>query len=253
MNGDTEDKLFAARLGDLVSRCERDGICCFSNFLDERQCAEAQRWCLNNSGALMYTLYGGFPDAKRRILAVFPDYYQDYITDEFPIKCLTFTFRKEDRLSHRDFLGSFMGMRLKRDVIGDIIVDEGIAQAFVTDIAARLILSTVSKIGKTGVKVCGDRPFQLEVKQEFRNISGTVASMRLDCVVSLAAGISRENAAKLIRSEKVDINHFKASSISQELHAGDVLSIRGCGRFILSDINGSTKKGRIHINLRKFI
>ncbi len=252
MNG-AEDKLFAARLSDIVKRCERDGVCCFSNFLDEKQCAEAERWCQHNAGALTHMLYGGFPDAKRRILAVFPDYYENYITESFPIKCLTFTFRREDRLTHRDFLGTFMGMRLKREVIGDIIVDDGIAQVFVTDIAAKLITATVSKIGKTGVRGYDDRPFQLEVKQEFRNISGTVASMRLDCVVGLAAGVSRENAAKLIRSERVDINHLTASSVSQEIHAGDVLSIRGCGRFILSDIKGSTKKGRIHINLCKFI
>ncbi len=253
MNAETEDKLFFARLGDIVKRCERDGVCCFSNFMDERQCAEAERWCLNNSGTLTYELYGGFPDAKRRILAVYPDYYGNYITDEFPIKCLTFTFRKENKLSHRDFLGRFMGMRLKREVIGDIIVDEGIAQVFVTDIAARLILSTVSRIGKTGVKISDDRPFQLEAKQEFRIISGTVASMRLDCIVSLAAGISRENAAKLIKTERVEINHLPVTSVSAELRVDDVISIRGSGRFILSGIDGLSKKGRIHINLCKFI
>ena len=77
--------------------------------------------------------------------------------------------------------------------------------------------------------------------------------MRLDCVVSLAAKLSREKAAALIRSEKVDINHFTASSVSAELREGDVLSIRGSGRFILSGIDGETKKGRIHINLRKYI
>lgn len=253
MNCTAEDRLFAARLSDIVSRSERDGVCCFSNFLDEKQCAEAGRWCMYNAGSLMHTLYGGYPDAKRRILAVFPDYYEDYITEEFPIKCLTFEFRREDRLTHRDFLGTFMGLRLKREVIGDIVVDEGIAQVFVTEIAARLIMSTVSKIGRTGVKISDDQSFKMEVRQEFQNIGGTVASLRLDCVVSLAAGISRENAARLIRSEKVDINHFKASSVSQELHAGDILSIRGSGRFILSEINGQTKKGRIHINLCKFI
>lgn len=253
MNGNSEDRLFAARLSDIVSRSERDGICCFSNFLDEKQGAEAERWCRYNAGSLMYTLHGGYPEAKRRILAVFPDYYEDYITEEVPIKCLTFTFRKEDRLTHRDFLGTFMGLRLKREVIGDIIVDEGIAQVFVTEIAAKLIMSVVSKIGRTGVKITDDQPYKLEVKQKFQIISGTVASMRLDCVVSLAAGISRENAARLIRSEKVDINHFKALSVSQELRTGDVLSIRGSGRFVISEINGQTKKGRIHINLCKFI
>lgn len=252
MNHDPDDKLFAAKLGDIVSRSERDGICCFSNFLDERQCAEAERWCLNNTGGLRYMLYGGYQNAARRMLAVFPDYCEDYITEEFPIKCLTFTFRKEDRLSHRDFLGSFMGMRLKREVIGDIIIAEGIAQTFVTEIAAKLIMSSVSKIGRTGVKISDSEPFRIESKQEFEEIGTTVASLRLDCVVSAAAKLSREKAAGLIKSENVAVNYFPITSVSHELHEKDIFSVRGSGKFILSKINGISKKGRIHIILRKY-
>lgn len=249
----SSDKFFYARLSDIVSRCERSGTGCFSTFLDERQCAEAEMWCSRNTGEFMYTLWGGHKDAGRKMLAVYPDYCEDYIIEDFPFKCLTFTYRKEDKLSHRDFLGTFMGMRLKREVIGDIITGEGIAQVFVTDVAARLISATVSKIGKTGVKCFDDRPFEMEVKHEFVNISGTVASLRLDCIVSLAAKLSRENAARLIRSEKVEVNHFTAESVSAELHKGDILSVRGCGRFILSDIGSPTKKDRIHISLKKFV
>ena len=248
-----EDKLFAARLSDMVSRCERDSCAQFSSFLDERQCALAQQWCSGNASGLHSMLWGGFPDARRKMLAVYPDYYDDYIIGDFPMKCLTFSFRREDRLSHRDFLGTFMGLRLKRETIGDIVTDKGIAQVLVTDVAARLITAELSKIGRVGVKITDDRPFELIVKQEFQDISGTVASMRLDCVVGLAAKLSREKAAALIRSEKVDINHFTALSVSAELREGDVLSIRGCGRFVLAGIDGSTKKGRIHINLRKYI
>lgn len=247
------DKLFSARLDDMVSRCDRDGTAVFSAFLDERQCAEAELWCRANAGALSYALYGGYPDAKRRMLALYPDYFGEDICDMFPMKCLTFTYRSEDRLTHRDFLGSFMGQQLKREVVGDIVVKEGIAQTFVTDVAAKLIASSVSKIGRVGVKVCDDRPFELENAQQFREISGTVASLRLDCIVSLAAKVSREKAAALIRADRVDVNHITADSLSHELREGDILSIRGCGRFVLSGINGETKKRRIHIILRKYI
>ena len=247
------DKLLAAKLGDMVSRCERDGCPVFSSFLDEHQCALAQQWCARNCGGLRYMLSGGYDGARRRILAVYPDYCEDLITDEFPFVCLTFTFRKEDKLSHRDFLGSFMGMRLKREAVGDIVVSEGITQAFVTQVAARLITSETVKIGRVGVKITGDRPFELEQAQQYKEISGTVASLRLDCVVAMAANISREKAAALIRSDKVEVNHFLPSGISHELREGDVLSIRGSGRFILSGIGGETKKCRVHINLRKFI
>ncbi len=248
-----EDKLFAARLDDMVSLCGRDCSAQFSNFLDERQCAAAEAWCSRNAGGLKYRLWGGFEEARRRMLAVYPDYCEDYILEEYPMKCLTFTYRKEDVLTHRDFLGTFMGMKLKRETIGDIVVGEGMAQVIASEVAARHIAGTVSKIGKVGVKVTDDAAFSMEIRQEFQVISGTVASMRLDCIVGLAAKVSRENAAKLIRSERVDINHFTVTSLSAELKEGDVISVRGSGRFILAGIDGQTKKGRIHINLRKYI
>ncbi|WP_019679073.1 RNA-binding protein [Ruminococcus flavefaciens] len=250
---DQSDKLFTARLADLVSLCERDGTYEFSSFLDERQCADAEQWCKTNTGSLRYRLWGGYENARRRMLAVYPDYCEEYVEGNYPFVCLTFTYRREDKLTHRDFLGTFMGMQLRREVIGDIVVGEGIAQAFVTEVAAKLITTTVSKIGRVGVKITDSKAFELEDAQKFMDISGTVASLRLDCTVGLAAHLSREKAAVLIRSEKVDVNHHTVSSVSHELKEGDVLSVRGCGRFILSGINGSTKKGRIHINLRKYI
>lgn len=254
MMKEQSDKLFLARLNDMVNQCERKGVS-YSYFLDERQCAEADLWCSRNTGDFLYTLWGGYEDAGRKMLAVYPDYYSDYITDDFPFKCLTFIYRKEDKLTHRDFLGTFMGMRLKRETIGDIIVSEGMAQAFVTDVAAKLILTSVSKIGRTGVKISDSQPFQLSLSdtQKFRDISCTVASLRLDCIVSAAVNISREKASSLIKSEKVDVNHFPAGSVSKELREGDIISVRGCGRFVVSGINGFTKKNRIHIILKKYI
>ncbi len=247
------DKLFTARLGDMVALCERDGAVVFSSFFDERQCAEAEAWCARNTGALRYRLWGGYEEARRRMLAVYPDYCESYILEEFPFVCLTFEYRDEDRLSHRDFLGSFMGLQLKREVIGDIVVTDGVAQAFLTEVAARHVSGSLSKIGRVGVKITDDKPFILENAQKFHEISGTVASLRLDCVVGLAAKLSREKAASLIRTDRVEVNHLPVSSISHELRGGDILSIRGYGRFVLSEINGHTKKDRIHINLKKYI
>ena len=247
------DRLFEARLSDMVTQCGRGGSAVYSHFLDERQCAEAEQWCRGNCGTLRYKLWGGYEKARRRILAVYEDWYEDYVIESCPMKCLTFTFRREDKLSHRDFLGSFMAQQLKREVVGDIVVGEGIAQAFVTDVGARLIGTTVTKIGRVGVKLSDDRGFCLEETEKFQDIGGTVASMRLDCIVGLAAGLSREKAAQLIRSERVEINHFPVTSVSAEVHEGDVLSIRGSGRFILDNIGVTTKKGRIHVSMRKYI
>lgn len=251
----SDDPIFFAKLADMVNRCERDGYSVFSSFLDERQCAEADMWCRRNTGGLNYTFHGGFPVANRKMLAVYPDYCGEYIRDEFPIKCLTFTYRKEDKLNHRDFLGSFMGLMLKRETIGDIVVAEGITQAAVMEVAAKDIVSSLSKIGRTGVKISDKRDFELSISelQQFREISGTVASLRLDCVTALAANVSREKASAFIKADRVDVNHFTVTSVSQELKEGDILSIRGYGRFILSAVNGLTRKNRIHIILKKYI
>lgn len=249
----SDDKFFFARLSDMLSRCERNTTSVFSDFLDERQSAQAEEWCRRNAGGLLYKLWGGYENAGRKMLAIYPDFYSDYIMEDFPFQCITFTYRKEDKLTHRDFLGTLMGMKIRRDTIGDIIVGEGMAQIFVTEIVARLILATVSKIGRTGVKCSDAKPFEMEVRQEFRTLSGTVASLRLDCIVSLATGLSREKSAVLIRSEKVEINHFITESISAEVNSGDVLSVRGYGKFLLNEVGGNTRKNRIHIILKKFV
>ena len=119
-------------------------------------------------------------------------------------------------------------------------------QAFVTNVASKLISTTVSKIGRTGVKCITDRPFEMKVRQEFRTLSGTVASLRLDCLVSFATGLSREKSAMLIRSDRVEINHLPAKSVSTEVSNSDVLSVRGYGKFILSESGNLTRKNRIH-------
>lgn len=247
------DRFFIARLEDMLGQCGRYSAPVFSSFLDERQCAETEIWLRANAGDCGYLLWGGYPDARRKMLAVFPEYLRGGITELFPMKCLTFAYRKEDTLTHRDILGSLMAQQLKREVVGDIVTGEGIAQTFLTDVAARLVTGSIAKIGRVGVKTDDSRPFELENAQKFQDISGTVASLRLDCIVSLAAKLSREKAAALIRTDKVDVNHLTADSLSYELKEGDILSVRGCGRFILSGINGETKKGRIHIILKKYI
>jgi RNA-binding protein YlmH len=248
----SEDKLLEARLSDMTERCERYWTPVYSTFLDERQSAFAEQWLGRNSGGAGFALYGGYEGAMRKMLAVFPEQCAAEEGD-FPMKCLTLSFRPEDKITHRDVLGSFMAQQLKREVVGDILTGDGIAQVFVTDVAAKLLMQSVTKIGRVGIKLTDDREFCLGNTQEFKQISGTVASLRLDCVVSLAAGISREKAASLIRSDKVGVNHFPAASVSQELREGDILSVRGCGRFILYGIDGLTKKNRIHIDIRKFI
>lgn len=246
-----EDKLLIAKTDDLFSLCDKNFVPAFSNFLDERQCFIAENVCRKHP-ELNYGFWGGFENAKRKILCVYNDFYSDNWQNEIGLKCLTFKYRKEDKLSHRDFLGSLMAMRLKRETIGDIIIADGIAQIFASAVAAEHIMSELCKVGKVGVSIYDDLPFELTPVQEFLSFEGTVPSLRLDCVLSLGLRLSREKTSRLIEANGVQLNFVQVFSPSKELKCGDVFSVKGYGKFVLSDVTGLSKKGRIHITVQKY-
>jgi RNA-binding protein YlmH len=155
-------------------------------------------------------------------------------------------------LSHRDFLGALLSLNIKRETIGDILVGDSNAVVFVTNTVAPLILSEITKIGRVGVKVSDSVLDVLPIREEFEDIFGTVSSLRLDSVVSVMTGLSREKASEIILAKRVSLNHFECTSVSKTLKQADVISIRGYGRFILNEASGLTKKGRIKVNIKKY-
>ena len=92
------------------------------------------------AGFSSWRLYGGFPEAERKVAGFFPDYVEPDGLDMFPIMPLTAHFREQDKLSHRDFLGSLMGLRISRELVGDILVGNGMAVFFVLEKAAPVLL-----------------------------------------------------------------------------------------------------------------
>lgn len=253
------ESIIPARTEDLIRQSAKICSPVYSMFLDEKQCSEAEGILLNYP-YVVYKFWGGYNDAQRKILCVYSlsgcgyldELYSEGLTEEIPMKCLTFLYRKSDTLTHRDFLGSLMALRLKRETIGDILISEGKAQVFATDTASELICSTVGKIGRTGVKIYDDMPFDTVRIQEFEIISGTVASLRADSVISLALRISREKSAQLIKNTGIQINCETVFSVKHEMKCKDVFSVKGYGKFILDEFSGISKKGRLHIAVKKY-
>ena len=93
----------------------------------------------------------------------------------------------------------------------------------------------------------------VQKNESFGEISGTVASLRLDSIISLAVGISREKAAQLIRNTGVDVNYEKKYSVDFQLQEGDKFSLRGYGKFIVYSVNGRTRKDRIHLCIKNYL
>lgn len=244
-----EDRLLVSRLLDMVEICEKSYQPRFSYFLNEHETLLAQS-VIEEQRCEAYKLYGGYEEASRKILGIFPPYWED--TYSFPIAALNIRYREADKLSHRDFLGAFMSKQIKRDRLGDIIIESGKATAFVHISVRDALIFETSKIGSVGVKITEDKAPVIHAEKNFIEKSGTVSSLRLDSIVSTAAGISREKSAMLIKGGSVSVMYSVETSASRQLSEGDIFSVRGYGKFILYSVNGKTKKDRFHITVKKY-
>lgn len=245
---DPADKLLYRRALDLCDQAVSQYTDRYTTFLDPHQQAVCQLACQQaqrEGQELSFTFFGGFPDAQRRMLGVFCQ-YSDPQEAEPPIQGVTFTFRREDSLTHRDFLGCILGLEIKRELLGDILVEPGRAVVFCTGVAASLACQ-IEKVGRVGVRPQLGIPETLPAAYTLRPIPGTVSSLRLDSVCALCLGLSREKAAALVRSGAVRLNHLENTRTDQPLQEGDILSVHGHGRYLVQQIGSQSRSGRIHL------
>ncbi|HBX74645.1 MAG: RNA-binding protein [Acidaminococcaceae bacterium] len=246
------DEELAARLVDLAEAAKKTSKYKVSGFLDPHGQNVAEIVAANFDGIRLET-DGGFANAERaRAAFVSEDFYG---TPDFGIVCYLVTWDKRYyTVGHRDILGAFMGMGCEREIQGDIVlVPEG-AQ-FVADKAfANYIESNLTQIGAANVSLRQIGREELQAKEEkIKIISATVAALRLDAVAAAGYGISRSRMADEIKSQNVKINWKEAKNASQAVSEGDIISFRGRGRVELSEIRGTTKKGRCAITLKRYI
>lgn len=241
---------------ELLLRKLKDGIALsqkrpwFLGFLSEEEaavCADRLKWEKN----LQYGFFGGYGEAERKILGLFPDFLAPE-ESLFPLTALTFTYRSEMTLSHRDFLGSFMSLGIERSTVGDILPGEGVCIAFFRMELADFIQQNLQKIGRVGVKISKGVNAPLPAAHEFETLSGVVASDRIDCMVAFLCRTGRKKAAELISAGLVAKNHRETLSVSEKLQEGDVLSIRKYGKFMIDRLGPQTAKGRLAVMCRKY-
>lgn len=246
---DKQDKAFAAHISDLILSAQQNAITRFSGFLDMHQLTLARQVAVA-SGYSNYLFFSGYPGGERAMLGVFSPCEAQ---TPFPIVPITLRFRKEDPIGHRDILGALIGLEIRREAVGDILVGEGTAAAFVTESVAPILLSELKKVGHCGVKVCQGMPETLPPLHQYLDISATVSSQRLDCIVAAIAGISRDKSSRTIEAQLVFVNGACQCEPSWNVEEGDVISIRGFGKFLFANVNRVTKKGRLQILCKKYV
>lgn len=244
-----DDKLFAAKIKDLFEIAYSKSIVRFSSFLDDESQFKAKE--IGRSYPLSTMLFGGYPQAERKILGVFPDYAQPE-ESVFPIRAVTAVYSQAVKLTHRDFLGALMNLGIKRESVGDIVVGEGKTVFLLCEPVLAFVLSEFKRVGRAAVELYDDQPDVIERTQEFEQISGSVASLRLDCVLSLALKCPRESSSCIIKSGDVSVNYSSRLQRSFVMKENDIFTVRGYGKFILSSVDGNTRKNRLRITIKKY-
>ena len=243
-----DEKILLKKINDLIHRSEKTYSVLYSHFL-----TPAEQTLLSRVEEFygMISFDGGYPDAERRMCRVKCD---EYAYDEgLPAALYSVDISDSDaEISHRDVLGSLMGLGIKREMIGDISVNGNTAQFFCQSSVCDYVEMNLQKIGRYRVKikrgVLSDIP-----EPETKTVSINVSSMRLDSVCGECFGLSRTKAAEAIKRGEVSVNWLIRYDGDKEVCAGDKLSMRGKGKVEIAGITGMSKKGRLFVEIKKYI
>lgn len=241
-------KQLQAKINDLIRLSEKYKSERFSDFLTEEEQADIYDFAKSAQS----DFYGGYPNAARKVFGVFPD-WEDVEFSEYPIKIIRITKKYKKELTHRDYLGTVLSLGIERSKVGDILTDDDGAYVFVKDNVSDFLVSGIEKIANCGVKTELVELSQVELpQQQYDDLFAVCASMRLDAIVGAVTNTSRSKAAGIIKAAKVSVNHKATEECAKVLKIGDVLSVRGFGRYIIESENGRTGSGRLHVHIKKF-
>ena len=248
-----EDRVLLAKLWDKISAGIRRCIPANTCFLSPRE-QEMARFLFGKEPGLQF--FGGYDDAERKMLVYLPEYLDtDTLYEEdSPMVCLRATFFEGDSLSHRDFLGALMGAGVARETVGDICVGKGTCDFFVTAEIASFMEQNFLSAGRTRLHLSRIPLGDAQIPEpEVKEIKDTVASLRLDSVISSGFRISRSLAAQYISAGKAAIDGLPCEKPDKTIGEGMKISVRGLGKIKLVSVNGRTKKDRIAIIIHRYV
>ena len=259
-----------ARMEDYLERSER-GVIAVSSFLTPGERKQAERYLSQRGVGKRCGFWGGYPDAERTCLILLPSYYED-LSDWMPqegdgwaslsedlddegVTALRITGSGYRKLTHRDYLGSLLGLGLERDALGDIAVqNDREAVVFCKRRMVSFLTASMEKVATDAVRC---REYHLDGDftdgRCYQPMTDTVASARLDCIVAALTNLSRDDAQNLVRSGMVDLDFETEERVDKLLIAPATLSVRGYGRYILRAFDGETKKGRLRMRADRLV
>ena len=244
-----EERLLLSRVWDKCEQCRTRNIPTATGFLSPAEQAAAQGFLVLLGARESGIFWGGYDGAERKRLLFLPEWMAE--PDGTEIAAVRAACRSGGDLTHRDFLGSLMGMGIVREKIGDVLVGPDSADVLVLDTVAEFLAQSWESAGRVKLRVAEIDPGCVhipEIRREERR--DTVSSLRLDAVCSTGFRMARGKAAALIESGRVQLNWRACTKPDRTVSEGDTVSARGFGKFELTEVGALTKKGRIPITVQ---
>ena len=248
-----EDRILLAKVWDKIHTGLNRDIPASTCFLSPRE-LEMTRYLFGDLPGL--TAFGGYEDAERKMLIYLPDYMDEAYLHQAgaPLVCLRASWYEADSLSHRDLLGALMGAGIGRETTGDICMDKTSCDFFVTDEIAPYILQTLTSAGRTKLRLQAIDLSQVHIPEpETIEIRDTVASVRLDSIISSGFRISRSQASQYITAGKAAIDGLPCEKPDRTVAENAKITVRGLGKLHLRTVGGQTRKDRIRITIDRYI
>ena len=243
----TEQSGFLRRIEDLSERCERQSVVAATGFLTPAEQFTLHAWAERRTEAGLF-LSGGQEGCERQ-RAFFLPYWltpEDLDLGEHIRAIRADAFFGEP--GHRDYLGAVLGLGIQREWIGDIRVFGASAYLFCLPSVEALLLDELGKVGRVSVRTASvsleDVPAP---ERQVKKVSFTVKSLRLDAVTSSLFGLSRTQAADLIRMGAASLNYASCERTDAPVKEGDVISLRGRGKGVLTAVGGRSRKDRLFV------
>ena len=247
-----EDEVLLARVYERITMAAQRNVPASSCFLSKREQMLVQELLRGEE----FVFFGGAALSEREVCCYLPEYLDEswlYSADG-PIAAVRASFFENDKLTHRDFLGSLMGSGIKRETVGDIYVGEGSCDFLVLREILPYVLQNLGSAGRTKLHLEEIELSGLHVPQQsVKTVRDTVPSLRLDGIVSSGFSISRGKAADYISAGKCELNYTPCVKGDKQTTEGDVITVRGLGKIRLDTIGSNTKKGRIGVEITRFL
>lgn len=245
---DSEKQIKMRRVLDKIEIVLSSHIPQTTDFLDPFEIHLSQS-ILNRFSDVKYKIYGGYEKAERRIIIIYPDYYDSHKLSA-GVSALKIS-NADEKLNHKDYLGAILSLGIIREKTGDILIHNDFAFLIVKEEIEDFILYNLDKVRNKNIDLMKINFSDIiEPEIDYKETTKFLKSLRLDSALSAAYNLSRKDSMQIIKSNNVKVNWQPIDKGSYEIKKGDVISARGYGRAILQDIAGYSKSGRIRCTIR---